>query len=76
MEVNKTTFFYTYQDAQDLGLRLAKEKLLNNLREDSKILLQKKLKLYEENSTIIVEVFYKVYEDITDYQEISIKDGD
>ena len=76
MEVNKNTFFYTYQDAQDLGLRLAKEKLLNNLKEDSKILLQKKLKLYEENSTIIVEVFYKVYEDITDYQEISIKDGD
>ena len=52
---------------------MAKEKLLNSLQGDSKILYQKKLKLYEENSTIIVEVFFKVYEDITDYKNIEIK---
>ena len=75
LEVKKDTFFYTYQEASDIGLSLAKEKLLNNLNVDSKILLQKKLKLYEENSTIIIEVFFKVYEDITDYQKI-VKDGD
>ena len=70
LEKKIDTYFYTYQDALDIGLSLAKEKLMNDLKGDSKILFQKKLKLYEENSTIIVEVFFKVYEDITDYQKI------
>ena len=74
IEKKEDVFFYTYQDAWDLGLSLAREKLLNDLKGDSKILLQKKLKLYEENSTIIVEVFFKVYEDITDFLNISERD--
>ena len=69
------TYFYTYSDALDIGLTLAKEKLMDSLSKDSKILLQKKLKLYEENSKIIIVVFFKVYEDITDYGEI-VKDGE
>ena len=68
------TYFYTYQSALDKGITLAKEKLLNELKGDSKILLQKKLKLYEENSTIVIEVFFKAYEDITDYKNITRKD--
>ncbi len=76
MEVKSSEYFYTYQDALDIGLNLAKEKLLNSLKNDSKILLQKKLKLYEENSTIKIEIFFKVYEDITDYERILVKDGD
>ena len=75
-ETKIDTYFYTYQDALDLGLSLAKEKLLNDLKGDSRILYQKKLKLYEENSTIVIEVFFKVYEDITDYQKIEIKEGE
>ena len=74
LERKNDTFFYTYQDAWDIGLTLAKEKLMNDLSKDSKILFQKKLKLYEENSTIIIEVFFKVYEDITDYRKIETKD--
>ena len=70
LEKKEDVFFYTYQDAWNLGLSLAREKLLNDLKGDSKILSQKKLKLYEENSTIIIEVFFKVYEDITDYERI------
>ena len=69
-EKKEETFFYTYQDAWEKALILAREKLLNDLKGDSKILLQKKLKLYEENSTIVIEVFFKVYEDITDYRII------
>jgi len=69
-EVKNDTYFYTYQDAQEVALRLAREKLMSSLDKDSKILLQKKLKLYEENSTIIIEVFFKVYEEITDYELI------
>ena len=75
-EIKNDTYFYTYQDALDIGLSLAKEKLMNNLMPDSKIMYQKKLKLYEENSTIIIEVFFKVYEDITDYQKIMLKEGE
>ena len=73
-EKNYDTYFYTYQDALSKGMILAKEKLMNELKKDSKILLQKKLKLYEENSTIVIEVFFKVYEDITDYKSINRKD--
>lgn len=76
LETKKETYFYTYQDALDIALSLAKEKLMNSLSNGSKILLQKKLKLYEENSKIIVVVFFKVYEDITDYQRIIPKDGE
>ena len=75
-ETIEDTYFYTYQDALDIGLNLAKEKLLDSINKDSKILLQKKLKLYEENSKIIIVVFFKVYEDITDYQRIIPKDGE
>ena len=76
LETREETYFYTYQDALDIGLTLAKEKLLDSLNKDSKILLQKKLKLYEENSKIIIVVFFKVYEDVTDYQRIVLEDGD
>lgn len=75
-EVREETFFYTYQDALDIGLDLAQKKLLDSLKGNSKILYQKKLKLYEENSTIIIEVFFKVYEDITDYQTIIKEEGE
>ena len=70
IEQKDETYFYTYQEALDKGLSLAKEKLVHDLKGDSKILFQKKLKLYEENSTINIEVFFKVYEDITDYRKI------
>lgn len=72
-ETKLDSYFYTYQDAYLKGLNLAREKLLDSLSSDSQILLQKKLKLYEENSKIIVEVFFKVYEDITDYKNIVIE---
>lgn len=73
-EIKKNKSFYTYDTALNEGLKLSKEYLLKNLDKNSEILLQKKLKLYEENNIIVVEVFMKVYEDITNYEEI--KEGD
>ena len=73
-EVSNKKSFYTYDTALDEAMKLSKEYILKQLREDSKILLQKKLKLYEENNIIVVEVFFKVYEDITNYEEI--KEGE
>ena len=68
-EVKNNKNFYTYDTALNEGLRLSKEYLLKNLDKNSEILLQKKLKLYEENNIIVIEVFFSVYENITDYEE-------
>ena len=40
------------------------------LKEDEKILMQKDLKVTEKNSTIELESFFTVYENITAYEEI------
>ena len=71
-ETKKVSSIYTYEEALNKGIEVARSKLLNNLDKDSKILFQKKLKLYEEHDKIIVEVFFKVYENITDYQDINL----
>ena len=71
-ETKKVSSIYTYDEALNKGIEVARSKLLNNLDKDSKILFQKKLKLYEEHDKIIVEVFFKVYENITDYQDINL----
>ena len=73
LETKKGVSIYTYQEAEEKGIILAREKLMDSLAPDSKILFQKKLKLYEENSTIIIEVFFKVYEEITDFEKIEVE---
>ena len=55
------------------AISLATNKLTNKIGEDSEIVSKKVLKKYKKNSKIIVEVFFKVKEDITeylDYEEI------
>ena len=60
----------TFDEAIDKAVLLAREKMLMQLSDDEEILYEKKLKTTQNNSTIIVEVFFKVYENITSYQEI------
>ena len=50
-----------------------KEKLKHLLKNNSTILLEKKLKTIPKNSTIEVVIFFKVKEDITAYQDIIIE---
>lgn len=57
----------------DTGISLARERLLDTLGKESQILSQKKLKLYTKDSKIFIEVFFKVYEDITEYCDIVIE---
>ena len=52
------------------ALEISREKLLSHLDEDSSILLEKKLKTVAKNSTIEVMIFFKVKENITEYQNI------
>ena len=51
---------------------LADKKIAQKLSEDDTVISKKILKKYEKDSKIIVEVFFRVKEDITD--TVSIED--
>lgn len=53
------------------AIKLATKKLEDRLDEQSMILSKKVLKKALKNSKIIVEIFFKVRENITDYKKIS-----
>lgn len=72
-EINLFDDVYTLEKAMDKGMNLARTRLLETLDSDSKILSQKKLKLYTKDSKIFIEVFFKVYENITDYCDIVLE---
>ncbi len=61
---------YTEEEAIIKAEELASTKLLATLEQGSEIIYQKTLKKTQNNSKIIIEVFFKVIEDITSYQEI------
>ena len=65
---------YTTDEAIDLAVLEAREKILKTLPSDSKILSEKKLKIIVNNSTIDIDVFFKVYENITAVE--IIKEGE
>lgn len=68
---------YTIENSDEEALKIAEEKLLRKLDDDSTILYKKVLKKTINNSTIIIDIFFKVKEDITDYVIISdeLKEG-
>ena len=66
LELYKEDSIYTVEEATSKAIKVAREKILKSLPSDSKILSQKKLKIIVNNSTIDVDVFFKVYENITD----------
>ena len=66
---------YTTDEAVLKAIEVAREKLLKTLPSNSKILQEKKLKIVVNNSTIDVDVFFKVYENITDIEEIVIEEN-
>ncbi len=74
-EVTILDSVYTTEEAVEQAIKVARNKLLKSLPSDSKILNQKKLKIIVNNSTIDVDVFFKVYENITDTKEI-VKEGE
>lgn len=70
-EVEIIDKIYTKNNAENEASEIAKKRLRNNLGENIQILYEKNLKITEEDSKIIVVMFYKVYENITAYQEIT-----
>ena len=65
---------YTIDSVDDKAYSLAEEKLKQQLSKDDEVISKKILKKYEKDSKIIVEVFFRVKEDITD--TVSIQDID
>lgn len=62
---------YTLENIDDIAKELAEGKLKDKLNKDDQIISKKVLKKREKESRIIVEVFVKVKEDITEYQDIT-----
>lgn len=69
----KIDHIYTNEELDLKALEISKEKLKHLLKNNSTILLEKKLKTIPKNSTIEVVIFFKVKEDITAYQDIIIE---
>ena len=63
---------YSIENVDNKALRIAEDKLIAKLNREDSIIYKKVLKKQEKNSKIIVEVFFKVKEDITDI--VSIED--
>ena len=64
---------YNMDNSSSEAIKLATKKLEDRLDEQSMILSKKVLKKTLKNSKIIVEIFFKVRENITDYKKISKK---
>ena len=62
---------YNIDNSSSEAIKLATKKLEDRLDEQSMILSKKVLKKTLKNSKIIVEIFFKVRENITDYKKIS-----
>lgn len=69
-EVIREDNVYTVEEATEEAIKIARDKILAKLPKDSRILSQKKLKIIVNDSTIDVDIFFKVYENITDFQNI------
>ena len=74
-ETVEKKILYTLDNCEEEALKIASEKLLLDLGKDDIILSKKVLKKQLKNSKIIVEVFFKVKEDITSYKEIVIEEA-
>ena len=58
----------------ELASKLAYNKLKKKLNDDERIISKKTLNFSSNNSKIEVDVFFKVYENITDYSKIDLTD--
>lgn len=69
-ETTEKHYTYTLNNCNGKALNIAEERLLSQLGTEDEILTKKVLKKEIKKSKIIVEVFIKVKEDITSYQNI------
>lgn len=70
IEVEKKEYLYTKEMAIVEASNIARDKLRKKLGSEDQILYEKSLKITEEDSKIVIVIFFKVKEDITAYQSI------
>ena len=70
-ETNKISKKLTKKEAEKEAIKLVKNKINKNLGEKEYINDVKKLKVHENNSKIVLELFISVVENITEYSEIT-----
>ena len=70
-ETNKISKKLTKKEAEKEAIKLVKNKINKNLGEKEYINDVKKLKVHENNSKIVLELFISVVENITEYSEIA-----
>ena len=61
--------------SEEYAVKLARDKIQSKLSVDEYIISQKKLKTTLNDSTISVEIFFKVYEDISEYKYFFDEEG-
>ncbi len=69
-EVIRKDVVYTEEEALNEAIKIARKKIEDGLSEKEYIISQKNLKVDMRNSKIVVDVFFSVYENITDYRDI------
>ena len=69
-KTKEINYSYNLESVDEDALSIAEDRFKTQLGEEDEILTKKVLKKEENESKIIVEVFLKVKEDITAYQEI------
>ena len=62
---------YTMEEAINKALEIGYAKMSKQLTAKEKILLQKVLKAVVSSDKVEVDIFFKIYEDITNYQQIN-----
>lgn len=70
IEINKIDKIYTEDEAIKEAVNLARSKIESKLNDNEMIMSEKTLNVQQKDSRIEVEVFFTVYENITDYVEI------
>lgn len=74
METKVIDKHFNLENVDNYAIAAAEKKLINKLGKDDKILYKKILKKEVKDSRIIIGVFFKVREDITKIEEISMDD--
>ena len=70
-EIKIINKIYTINNVDEIALSLSEKEIKKKLKKDEEVMDKKVLKKIKKNSKIEVEVFLKVKENITSYQDIS-----
>lgn len=71
-EINLIENIYNPETAQNKAIEYASKQIEKNLSEEEYIIDKKVLKNEQKDSTIYMEIFFKIYEDITDTRKTEI----